>query len=51
MLGLTKPKLLIIDELGYMRLEPDAAHLFFQPVSRRYEAVAMRITSNGSVGG
>ena len=30
-----KPKLLIIDELGYLPLEPDAAHLFFQLVSRR----------------
>jgi DNA replication protein DnaC len=32
-----KPKLLIIDELGYLPLEPNAAHLFFQLVSRRYE--------------
>ena len=32
-----KPKLLIIDELGYLPFEPDAAHLFFQLVSRRYE--------------
>ena len=33
-----KPKLLIIDELGYLPFEPDAAHLFFQLVSRRYAA-------------
>ncbi len=26
----TKPKLLIVDELGYLPLEPDAAHLMFQ---------------------
>jgi len=32
-----KPKLLIIDELGYLPFEPAAAHLFFQLVSRRYE--------------
>ena len=32
-----KPKLLIIDELGYLPFEPNAAHLFFQLVSRRYE--------------
>jgi hypothetical protein len=32
-----KPKLLIIDELGYRPFEPNAAHLFFQLVSRRYE--------------
>jgi DNA replication protein DnaC len=30
-----KPTLLIIDELGYLPLEPDAEHLFFQLVSRR----------------
>ena len=44
-----KPKLLIIDELGYLPFEPDAAHLFFQLVSRRYERGAMLITSNRSV--
>ena len=32
-----KPKLLIVDELGYLPFEPAAAHLFFQLVSRRYE--------------
>lgn len=47
--ALAKPKLLIIDELGYLPLEPDAAHLFFQLVSRRYETGAMLITSNRSV--
>jgi DNA replication protein DnaC len=30
-----KPKLLIVDELGYLPLETEAAHLFFQLVSRR----------------
>jgi DNA replication protein DnaC len=45
-----KPKLLIVDELGYLPLEPDAAHLFFQLVSRRYERGAMLVTSNRSVG-
>ena len=49
MLALSKPKLLIVDELGYLPLEPDAAHLFFQLVSRRYEVGAMLITSNRSV--
>ena len=34
---LSRPKLLIIDELGYLRFEANAAHLFFQLVSRRYE--------------
>jgi hypothetical protein len=35
---------------GYLPLEPDAAHLFFQLVSRRYERGAILITSNRSVG-
>ena len=45
-----KPKLLIIDELGYLPLEPQAAHLLFALVSRRYERGSMLITSNRSVG-
>jgi DNA replication protein DnaC len=45
-----KPKVLIIDELGYLPLEPNAAHLFFQLVSRRCEQGAILITSNRSVG-
>ena len=45
-----KPKLLIVDELGYLPLEPEAAHLFFQLVSRRYERGAMLVTSNRAVG-
>ena len=47
---LAKPKLLIIDELGYLPFDPDAAHLFFQLVSRRYERGSMMITSNRAVG-
>jgi len=45
-----KPKLLIVDELGYLPFEPQAAHLFFQLVSRRYERGSVLITSNRSVG-
>ena len=45
-----KPKLLIVDEVGYLPFEPDAAHLFFQLVSRRYERGSMLVTSNRSVG-
>ena len=45
-----KPKLLIIDELGYLPFGPNAAHLFFQLVSRRYERGSLLITSNRSVG-
>src|SRR5262249_11631627 len=45
-----KPKLLIVDELGYLPFETNAAHLFFQLVSRRYKRGSMLITSNRSVG-
>jgi DNA replication protein DnaC len=45
-----KPKLLIVDELGYLPFAPDAAHLFFQLVSKRYERGSLMITSNRSVG-
>ena len=45
-----KPKLLIVDELGYLPFEPSAAHLFFQLVSRRYERGSLLLTSNRSVG-
>jgi DNA replication protein DnaC len=48
--SLAKPKLLIIDELGYLPFDPNAAHLFFQLVSRRYERGAILLTSNRSVG-
>jgi DNA replication protein DnaC len=44
-----KPKLLIIDEFGYLPLEPHAAHLFFALVSRRYERGSNLVTSNRSV--
>ena len=44
-----KPKLLIVDELGYLPLEASAAHLFFQLVSRRYERGAILVTSNRGV--
>ena len=46
----SKPKLLIVDELGYLPFDPKAAHLFFQLVSRRYEKGSILITSNRSVG-
>lgn len=47
---LSQPKLLIIDELGYLPFEANAAYLFFQLVSRRYEKGSILITSNRSVG-
>jgi DNA replication protein DnaC len=41
-----KPKLLVIDELGYLPFEKRAAHLFFQLVARRYERGSLLITTN-----
>ena len=41
-----KPKLLVIDELGYLPFEKRSAHLFFQLVERRYERGSMLITTN-----
>ena len=49
LLHFTKPKLLVVDELGYLPFEANAAHLFFQLVSRRYERGSMLVTSNRSV--
>lgn len=42
------PKLLVIDEIGYIPIERQGANLFFQLVSRRYEKGAMVLTSNQS---
>ena len=44
-----KPKLLIIDEIGYLPFERSAAHLFFQLVAKRYERGSLLLTSNRSV--
>jgi DNA replication protein DnaC len=41
-----KPKLLVVDELGYLPFEKRSAHLFFQLVARRYEKGSMLITTN-----
>jgi DNA replication protein DnaC len=46
-----KPKLLVVDELGYLPFEKRSAHLFFQLVARRYERGAMIITTNQVVTG
>lgn len=43
------PKLLVIDELGYLSFDSGAGNLFFQLVSRRYEKGSILITSNRSV--
>ncbi len=45
----SKPKLLVVDELGYLPLEKQTAHLFFQLVSKRYERGSMLITTNQTI--
>lgn len=40
------PRLLIIDEIGYLPFGRDEANLFFQVVAKRYEKGAMILTSN-----
>jgi DNA replication protein DnaC len=47
---LTQPKLLIIDEIGYIPLDRQGANLFFQLSSRRYERGSILLTSNQSLG-
>lgn len=43
---LCQPKLLIIDEIGYLPLDRHGASLFFQLITRRYEKGALILTSN-----
>jgi DNA replication protein DnaC len=44
------PKLLIIDEIGYIPIDRQGANLFFQLVSRRDEQGSILLTSNQSFG-
>jgi DNA replication protein DnaC len=47
---LSKPKLLILDEIGYLALDQFGATCLFQLVSDRYEHGSMILTSNKSYG-
>jgi DNA replication protein DnaC len=38
--------LIVVDEVGYIPFDPDAANLMFMLVSRRYERASMIVTSN-----
>jgi DNA replication protein DnaC len=42
------PKLLIIDEMGYLPMSREEAGLFFRLLTRRYEKASTVITSNKS---
>jgi DNA replication protein DnaC len=41
-----KPRLLLVDELGYLTYDNRAADLLFQVVSRRYERASLLVTTN-----
>ena len=43
---LTRPGILIIDEIGYLPFDAQAAYCFFQLISRRYEERSTIFTSN-----
>ena len=45
---LTYPKVLILDEIGYLPLSREDAILLFRLVARRYEKASMILTSNKS---
>ena len=40
------PRLLVIDEIGYLPLDRTEANLFFQVVAKRYEKGSVILTSN-----
>ena len=45
---LTYPKVLVLDEMGYLPMSREDASLFFRLLSRRYEKASIIITSNKS---
>ncbi|WP_372814781.1 IS21-like element helper ATPase IstB [Paenibacillus sp.] len=45
-----RPRILVVDEVGYLPMDALAANLFFQLVSTRYERGSMILTSNKSFG-
>ena len=45
---LSYPKVLILDEIGYLPLSREEAHLFFRLLGRRYEKAPLILTSNKS---
>ena len=44
------PRLMIIDEIGYVPVDVHGAHLLFQLISRRYERGSIALTSNRGFG-
>ena len=50
LLRLGRYPLLVVDEVGYIPFEAEAANLFFQLVSSRYERASLIVTSNKPFG-
>jgi DNA replication protein DnaC len=50
LLRLGRYPLIVVDEVGYIPFEPEAANLFFQLVSSRYERASLIVTSNKPFG-
>ena len=48
--GSAATRCLVVDEVGYIPFEPEAANLFFQLVSARYERASLIVTSNKPFG-
>src|SRR5260221_5931191 len=48
--ALSKPKLLILDEMGYVPLDQRSAQFLFRLISRRYQKGSIILTSNKSYG-
>lgn len=48
--ALCKPKLLILDEMGYVPLDQRSAQFLFRLISRRYQRGSILLTSNKSYG-
>lgn len=46
--GYARSALVVVDEVGYVPISRQEAHLFFQFISRRYERASTLITSNKS---
>jgi len=47
---LSRVPVVVVDEVGYIPFEPQAANLFFQLVSSRYERASLIVTSNKPFG-
>jgi DNA replication protein DnaC len=50
LIRLARYPLLVVDEVGYIPFEPEAANLFFQLVSSCYERASLIVTSNKPFG-